>query len=82
MTPIKREKTAAPDQPLTPLSYLQSPMVRIVVGEGDERKYLRAHHALLVQSPYFADACGEAEGDEVSYAVSAGWLPLINHPGE
>lgn len=36
------------------LDYLKSPIVELLVGSGDEVTLLTAHHALLVQSPYFA----------------------------
>lgn len=39
-----------------PASYLRSPIVTINVGTGDEATALFAHQALLIQSPYFAQA--------------------------
>ena len=38
--------------------------MNIVVGTGDETTLLRAHRALLIQSPYFADVCGGDADDE------------------
>ena len=40
-------------------SYLRSPILEIVVGAGADATTLSAHEALLVQSPFFADACAQ-----------------------
>jgi len=50
---------------VTYLDYLKSPVIGLLVGQGDEQALLTAHQALLVQSPWFADACARF-GDEVS----------------
>ncbi|KYK56526.1 hypothetical protein DCS_03526 [Drechmeria coniospora] len=38
-------------------SYLQSPIVNLLIGEGQEQTLVTAHQALLVQSPFFESAC-------------------------
>lgn len=38
------------------LSYLMSPVVTLLVGEGEEQVVLSAHQALLAQSPFFDEA--------------------------
>ena len=38
-------------------SYLRSPIVELSIGSGDESETLFAHQSLLVQSPYFEEAC-------------------------
>ncbi|KAI0486683.1 hypothetical protein F4859DRAFT_309951 [Xylaria cf. heliscus] len=39
------------------INYLTSPIVTLIVGSADNETVLTAHQALLVQSPFFADAC-------------------------
>ena len=50
---------------VTYIDYLKSPVIGLLVGQGDERTLLTAHQALLVTSPWFADACSKFS-DEVS----------------
>ncbi|UNI13936.1 hypothetical protein JDV02_000625 [Purpureocillium takamizusanense] len=50
------EETAPPAR-TSFTSYLQSPIVNLLVGQGDKQTLLSAHQALLVQSPYFEAAC-------------------------
>ncbi|KAF3000335.1 hypothetical protein E8E14_001140 [Neopestalotiopsis sp. 37M] len=45
------------------IDYLKSPMVTLLVGDGDKSAILTAHQALLEQSPYFADACAAFNDD-------------------
>ncbi|KAH9900456.1 hypothetical protein F4778DRAFT_143444 [Xylariomycetidae sp. FL2044] len=45
------------------ISYLTSPVVTLLVGSGNEETILTAHQALLLQSPYFADACAAFTDD-------------------
>ncbi|KAK3681619.1 hypothetical protein B0T22DRAFT_485100 [Podospora appendiculata] len=47
----------AEDGPEDP--YLTSPIVTLLIGTGDNETILTAHQSLLVQSPYFAEACAE-----------------------
>ena len=47
------------------IDYLKSPVIGLLVGEGDDQALLTAHQALLVQSPWFADTCAKFS-DEVS----------------
>jgi hypothetical protein len=39
------------------VDYLKSPVIGLLVGQGDEQALLHAHQGLLTQSPWFADAC-------------------------
>ncbi|KAI9662900.1 MAG: hypothetical protein M1821_007947 [Bathelium mastoideum] len=41
------------------LDYLKSPMVELVIGQGDETTSLTAHQGLLVQCPFFVEACSQ-----------------------
>ncbi|KAI5366008.1 putative SKP1/BTB/POZ domain superfamily protein [Septoria linicola] len=41
------------------LDYLRSPIVELIVGSGDNQSTLFAHQALLVSSPFFAEACAQ-----------------------
>jgi hypothetical protein len=43
--------------------YLSSPIVSLIVGSGESEIILTAHQALLVKSPYFADACAAFNND-------------------
>ncbi|KAK0630963.1 hypothetical protein B0T17DRAFT_487465 [Bombardia bombarda] len=56
-----------PEEPASPrvtfLRYLTSPIVTLLVGSGDTETILTAHQGLLVQSPFFADACAEFADD-------------------
>lgn len=40
---------------LTSLSFLTSPIVEIVVGEGDKQTTLTAHQTLLLDSPFLSE---------------------------
>jgi hypothetical protein len=50
---------------VTYVDYLKSPVIGLLVGQGDEQALLTAHQALLTTSPWFADACSKFS-DEVS----------------
>ena len=52
------------------LDYLKSPVITLLVGQGDEQALLTAHQALLVTSPWFAEAC-ESFSDEISVCASS-----------
>ncbi|GAW19116.1 hypothetical protein ANO14919_086000 [Xylariales sp. No.14919] len=45
------------------ISYLTSPVVTLIVGNAENETILTAHQALLVQSPFFADACAAFADD-------------------
>jgi len=45
------------------ISYLTSPVVTMIVGSGGSETILTAHQALLLQSPYFAEACAAFSDD-------------------
>ncbi|EKD12894.1 uncharacterized protein L3040_007051 [Drepanopeziza brunnea f. sp. 'multigermtubi'] len=47
----------------TYIDYLRSPVIGLLVGQGDEQALLTAHQALLVRSPWFADACAKFSDD-------------------
>jgi len=53
----------APPPRITFVQYLSSPVVTLLVGSGDKETILTAHQGLLVQSPYFAEACAEFADD-------------------
>ncbi len=44
---------------VTFVDHLKSPIVELLIGQGKEQTLLTAHQALLVQSPFFEDACAE-----------------------
>lgn len=58
---------------VTYVDYLKSPVIGLLVGQGDEQALLTAHQALLTQSPWFADACNKFS-DEISVRL-AHYLP-------
>lgn len=45
------------------LHYLTSPVVTLLVGNGESETILTAHQALLAQSPFFSDACAAFTDD-------------------
>ncbi|KAF9875317.1 hypothetical protein CkaCkLH20_07137 [Colletotrichum karsti] len=45
------------------VSYLSSPVVTILVGAAETEAILTAHQALLVQSPFFKEACAQFSDD-------------------
>ena len=52
-----------PPPRVTFLSYLASPVVTLLVGNGKEETILTAHQALLTTSPYFQEACAQFSDD-------------------
>jgi hypothetical protein len=50
---------------VTYIDHLKSPVIGLLVGQGDEQALLTAHQGLLTSSPWFADACAKFS-DEVS----------------
>ncbi|GAP87798.1 putative UPF0092 membrane protein [Rosellinia necatrix] len=51
------------DPHTTFISYLMSPVVTLIVGSAENETILTAHQALLIQSPFFADACAAFADD-------------------
>lgn len=45
-------------------SYLKSPIVSLVCGEGDDRQTLAAHQLLLEQSPHLAEKIAQFTDDQ------------------
>lgn len=56
------EEEAIPAR-VTYVDHLKSPIVEITVGQDDSKVVLSAHQALLVQSPFFDDACAQFSPD-------------------
>jgi hypothetical protein len=56
--PFHEEEEVLPPR-ITYIDYLKSPVVELLVGEGEDQTLLSAHQALLVQSPFFEDACAQ-----------------------
>lgn len=48
---------------VTYVDHLRSPIVELTVGQDDTKTILRAHQALLVQSPFFEEACSQFSSD-------------------
>ena len=63
--PFQEESMEDAPARITYIDYLKSPVIGLLVGQGDEQALLTAHQALLVSSPWFADACAKFS-DEVS----------------
>lgn len=42
---------------VTFVDHLKSPIIQLLIGEGNEQTILTAHQALLVRSPFFEEAC-------------------------
>ncbi|KAI5298757.1 hypothetical protein KEM55_002980 [Ascosphaera atra] len=49
---------------LTFLDYLKSPIVELIVGQGDAKTTLTAHRDLLSESPYFREALSGQDASE------------------
>jgi hypothetical protein len=57
---------------LTSLSFLTSPIVEIIVGEGDKQTTLTAHQTLLLDSPFLTEFVNKFDSTgPVSVATSA-----------
>ena len=58
----------APKGRIAFVDYLKSPIVELLVGHGEKQSILSAHQALLVQSPWFEEACARfGEVEQVRY---------------
>jgi len=57
--PFQNEEEEARPARITYVDYLRSPIIELNIGQGDEQTILTAHQALLVQSPFFAEACAQ-----------------------
>lgn len=53
---VTQDEAAVPDAPPGFITYLSSPIVTLLTGQGGQT-VLSAHQALLVKSPYFATIC-------------------------
>jgi hypothetical protein len=53
------------------ISYLTSPVVTLIVGEGENETILTAHQALLALSPFFKEACAQFSDDGSVSVVAA-----------
>jgi len=66
---------SGPDDPPAPrvtfAQYLSTPTVTLLIGSGEAETLLTAHQGLLVQSPYFAEACAEFADDGSVCALSS-----------
>lgn len=52
------KEVMVPDR-VTFVDHLKSPIIELLIGEGDAQTILTAHQALLVQSPFFDEACSQ-----------------------
>lgn len=41
------------------ISYLRSPIVELILGQGENTSVLHAHQAVLTAAPFFAEACAQ-----------------------
>ncbi|ESZ97185.1 hypothetical protein SBOR_2441 [Sclerotinia borealis F-4128] len=59
------QETIMEDTParITYIDYLKSPVIGLLVGQGDEQALLYAHQGLLCKSPWFEEACGKFSDD-------------------
>ncbi|KAJ1335242.1 speckle-type POZ protein [Microdochium nivale] len=48
---------------VTFMTYLSSPIITLIVGQGESATVLSAHQSLLAQSPWFARACNQFTED-------------------
>jgi len=61
--PFQEEAMEDAPQRVTYIDYLKSPIIGLLVGQGDEQALLTAHQALLTTSPWFKDACDKFSSD-------------------
>jgi hypothetical protein len=61
LLPLPLRETGLVNSLLTSLSFLTSPVVEIIVGEGDQQKVLTAHQTLLLESPFLSEFVGKFE---------------------
>jgi uncharacterized protein YhfF len=59
------EENAVVPTRVTFIDHLKSPIVELLIGEGEGQTLLTAHQALLVQSPFFEDACSQFSDNAV-----------------
>ncbi|KFY28925.1 hypothetical protein V493_02677 [Pseudogymnoascus sp. VKM F-4281 (FW-2241)] len=59
----EEEQEEQPPARVTYVDHLKSPIVELTVGHDDSKTVLSAHQALLVQSPFFEDACAQFDSD-------------------
>lgn len=64
-TALPFQEEAMDDVPprTTYVDYLKSPVIGLLVGQGDEQALLTAHQALLTISPWFKEACDKFSSD-------------------
>lgn len=56
--------------PLTYNSYLTSPIVEIIVGQGENETTLTAHQTLLLESPFLAETVNKfSETEPVCFVI-------------
>ena len=61
--PFQGEDVGDPITRVSYVDYLKSPIISLLVGQGDEQALLTAHQALLVTSPWFAEHCARFSND-------------------
>ncbi|KAL3425015.1 hypothetical protein PVAG01_04296 [Phlyctema vagabunda] len=61
--PFQNEPEDEVPSRVTYIDYLKSPIIGLLVGQGEEQCLLTAHQGLLIQSPWFAEACGKFSDD-------------------
>jgi len=70
--PFTEEDVVEEEAParVTFIDYLKSPIVELIIGKKEEATILTAHQYLLLQSPFFKDACSQfGDNSEVSLKV-------------
>jgi len=78
--PFQEEPVEEASARVTFTDYLRSPVISLLVGQGDEQALLTAHQALLVTSPWFAEACARFSDDvsvRMSRYIEKDWTKLI-----
>lgn len=70
--PFAGEETVVEPEPARVpfIDYLTSPVVTLIVGNGEQETFLTAHQGLLAQSPYFQAQC-DAFADDGSASTES-----------
>jgi hypothetical protein len=72
--PFQDEEEEEVPARITYIDHLKSPVVELVVGQGEDATHLTTHQALLIQSPFFADAYAQFGANTAVYGDSVAKL--------
>jgi hypothetical protein len=77
--PFQDEEEEVLPPRITFVDHLRSPVVELLVGEGERQTLLTAHQALLVQSRFFEDACSQSSDNTAVWITQAFCLQFMTN---